>query len=286
MRKLIVVLAALVGFGVLGLASTPGVLTVVFTTDPPNIDPAVVTDYEAGVVTYNVYEGLLDYNLADYSIKPALATSWEIASDGMSAVFTLREGVKFHDGTPFNADAVKYSIERVQAMNQAPATYLAPITKIEVYQHRWQNNKHSSVLAQTIACEEFQELGGVKVPTVFRVTNLPTDPAAQANFDAQRKELEAALAKLRAAGQDAAAKEVMAKIAHPQGASSQVVRLTEVKVNYQPEAEGFKIEMPKDWAVRDLDAQPKPNERRAISNPVDPSQENFGRNPIRRGLRE
>jgi hypothetical protein len=165
-------------------------------------------------------------------------------------------------------------------------TEKGPITKIEVYQHRWQNNKHSSVLAQTIACEEFQELGGVKVPTVFRVTNLPTDPAAQASFDAQRKELEAVLAKLRAAGQDAAAKEAMAKIARPQGAASQVVRLTEVKVNYQPEAEGFKIEMPKDWAVRDLDAQPKPNERRSISNPVDPSQGNFGRNPIRRGLRE
>jgi hypothetical protein len=165
-------------------------------------------------------------------------------------------------------------------------TEKGPVTKIEVYQHRWQNNKHSAVLAQTIACEEFQELGGVKTPTVFRVTNLPTDPAAQASFDAQRKELEAALAQLRAAGQDAAAKEVMAKIARPQGAASQVVRLTEVKVNFQPEADGFKIEMPKDWAVRDLDAQPKPNERRAISQPIDPSQDNFGRQPMRRGLRE
>jgi peptide/nickel transport system substrate-binding protein len=132
MRKLIVVLAALVGFGVLGVAADPGILTVVMTTDPPNIDPAVVTDYEAGIVTFNVYEGLLDYNLADYTIKPALATNWEIAPDGKSAIFTLRQGVKFHDGTPFNADAVKYSIERTQAMNQAPATYLAPITKIEV----------------------------------------------------------------------------------------------------------------------------------------------------------
>ena len=132
MRKLIVLLAALVGFGVLGLAADPGILTVVMTTDPPNIDPAVVTDYEAGIVTFNVYEGLLDYNLVDYSIKPALATQWEIAPDGKSATFTLRQGVKFHDGTPFNADAVKYSIERTQAMNQAPATYLAPITKIEV----------------------------------------------------------------------------------------------------------------------------------------------------------
>jgi peptide/nickel transport system substrate-binding protein len=132
MRKLIVVLAALVGFGVLGLAADSNVLTVVYTTDPHNIDPAVVTDYEAGIVTYNVYEGLLDYDLEDYSIKPALATSWVIAPDAMSAVFTLREGVKFHDGTPFNADAVKYSIERAQSMNMAPAAYLNPITKIEV----------------------------------------------------------------------------------------------------------------------------------------------------------
>jgi len=132
MRKLMVLLAALVGFSVLCLAADPGILTVVLTTDPPNIDPAVVTDYEAGIVTYNVYEGLLDYNLTDYSIKPDLATSWEVAPDGMSATFTLRQGVKFHDGTPFNADAVKYSIERTQAMNQAPATYLTPITRIEI----------------------------------------------------------------------------------------------------------------------------------------------------------
>jgi len=132
MRKLIVALAMLVGFAVLGLAADPGILTVVLTTDPPNIDPAVVTDYEAGIVTYNVYEGLLDYNLADYSIKPDLATSWEVASDGKSATFHLRQGVKFHDGTPFNAEAVKYSIERCQAMGQAPSTYLTTITKIEI----------------------------------------------------------------------------------------------------------------------------------------------------------
>jgi len=132
MRKLVFVLAAVAGLSILGLAADPGILTVVMTTDPPNIDPAVVTDYEAGIVTYNVYEGLLDYDLNDYSIKPALAMSWEIASDGLSAVFHLRQGVKFHDGTPFNAEAVKYSIERAQAMNQAPATYLTPITKVEV----------------------------------------------------------------------------------------------------------------------------------------------------------
>jgi len=132
MRRVIVLLATLVGFGVLGLAATPGVLTVVMTTDPPNIDPAVVTDYEAGIVTYNVYEGLLDYNLEDYSIQAALATSWEIASDGKSVVFHLRQGVSFHDGTPFNAEAVKYSLERAQGMNLAPATYLSLIKKAEI----------------------------------------------------------------------------------------------------------------------------------------------------------
>jgi peptide/nickel transport system substrate-binding protein len=54
---------------------------------------------------------LFDY--IDQSYKPRLAESWEIADDLMSITFKLREGVNFHDGTPFNADAVVFSFERI-----------------------------------------------------------------------------------------------------------------------------------------------------------------------------
>jgi ABC-type transport system substrate-binding protein len=47
----------------------------------------------------------------DGSIRPFLATSWEIAPDKLSVTFHLRKGVRFHDGTDFNADAVKFTLD-------------------------------------------------------------------------------------------------------------------------------------------------------------------------------
>jgi len=128
-KVLVPLVCLLLGFFAAGQEQ---VLTVVATTDPPHLDPAVVTDYEAGMVTYNMYETLLVYDPKDFSIKPCLAESWEISKDGRSAIFHLRKGVKFHDGTPFNAEAVKFSLERTQALDRAPATYLRMINKVEI----------------------------------------------------------------------------------------------------------------------------------------------------------
>ncbi|MBA3534060.1 MAG: nickel ABC transporter, nickel/metallophore periplasmic binding protein [Ardenticatenales bacterium] len=58
-----------------------------------------------------VYESLVNY-AADGSIEPALAERWEVSDDGLEWTFHLRQGVTFHDGTPFNAEAVKWNLER------------------------------------------------------------------------------------------------------------------------------------------------------------------------------
>ncbi|MGO4532179.1 nickel ABC transporter substrate-binding protein [Paenibacillus sp. 2TAF8] len=60
-----------------------------------------------------MYESLVE-NTAE-GIKPLLAESWDISKDGKTYTFHLRKGVKFHDGEPFNAEAVKQNIEAVQA---------------------------------------------------------------------------------------------------------------------------------------------------------------------------
>ncbi|WP_070000758.1 ABC transporter substrate-binding protein [Cellulosilyticum sp. I15G10I2] len=88
--------------------------TIVFAqgAEPRGLDPAFVDDGESSKVIVNIYEGLLAYEKDSTEVIPALAESWEKGDDGLSYTFKLREGVKFHDGTDFNAEAVKMNIDR------------------------------------------------------------------------------------------------------------------------------------------------------------------------------
>jgi len=61
----------------------------------------------------NLYDGLVRYRPGTLRIAPALATSWTVSEDGTLYTFRLREGVRFHDGTPFDAEAVKFTFDRM-----------------------------------------------------------------------------------------------------------------------------------------------------------------------------
>jgi len=80
--------------------------------DPRGLDPALVDDGESSKIIVNIYEGLLKYAADSTKVEPSLAESWEISPDGLSYTFKLKQGVKFHDGTDFNAEAVKFNIDR------------------------------------------------------------------------------------------------------------------------------------------------------------------------------
>ena len=80
--------------------------------DAVRLDPADVTDGESIQRMDNIFEGLVEYESGSTEIKPCLAESWDVSEDGTEIVFYLRKGVKFHDGTDFNADAVVFSFER------------------------------------------------------------------------------------------------------------------------------------------------------------------------------
>ncbi|MHB8740710.1 MAG: ABC transporter substrate-binding protein, partial [Coriobacteriia bacterium] len=80
--------------------------------DPRGLDPARIDDLESAKPIGNIYEGLTRYAADSTEIEPCLAESWKISDDGLTYTFTLREGVKFHDGTDFNAEAVKFNIDR------------------------------------------------------------------------------------------------------------------------------------------------------------------------------
>jgi peptide/nickel transport system substrate-binding protein len=80
--------------------------------DPTALDGALISDGESIRVLYQMTEGLTRLKAGTSEIEPALATEWETSEDGLSWTFTLREGVNFHDGEPFNAEAVCFNFER------------------------------------------------------------------------------------------------------------------------------------------------------------------------------
>ena len=80
--------------------------------EPKLFDPAFASDGETFRVLKQIYEGLVKTKQGSAEIEPALATKWEPSPDGKKWTFTLREGVKFSDGTEFNAEAVCFNFNR------------------------------------------------------------------------------------------------------------------------------------------------------------------------------
>ncbi|HET8985759.1 MAG TPA: ABC transporter substrate-binding protein [Trueperaceae bacterium] len=109
-----------------------GTITVGITAEPPGWDPSASTSQEIPRVVYhNVYEGLVRFDRTG-AIVPALATGWRTSEDGLTWIFTLRQGVLFHDGTPLTTGDVIAKFER--AMNpdsgHTNAAYYAAIDSV------------------------------------------------------------------------------------------------------------------------------------------------------------
>jgi len=88
--------------------------TIVFGTasDPTALDGALVSDGESIRALYQMTEGLTALKPGTSEVIPSLATDWTTSDDGLAWTFNLREGVTFHDGEPFNAEAVCFNFER------------------------------------------------------------------------------------------------------------------------------------------------------------------------------
>src|SRR3989304_3329192 len=115
MRTLFVVALMIVLLGTLASAQSPrrgGILRAGLDADPPNMDPHQSIAAVDRQVFQNLYDKLVDVN-QDLEIVPMLATSWTISHGGRTYAFRLRPNVVFHDGTPFNAEAVRDNFERM-----------------------------------------------------------------------------------------------------------------------------------------------------------------------------
>jgi peptide/nickel transport system substrate-binding protein len=107
-----------------------GTLTYVTTISPTSLDPARADFWSMRGGGLWLYEGLLVRG-PNYEFVPSLATSWTHADDWKSWTFQLRQDVKFHDGTPFNAQAVKFNFDRAMDSNNTPGVVAAALPNLD-----------------------------------------------------------------------------------------------------------------------------------------------------------
>jgi peptide/nickel transport system substrate-binding protein len=117
------------------LTPTPIRLVYGLTLAPSGIDPHVNASSELGIPLTSVYDTLvyLDPDTGDFI--PGLAEDWDVSRDELTYTFYLREGVTFHDGTPFNAEAVRFNLDRITSpdlTSQKASFMLGPYERVEV----------------------------------------------------------------------------------------------------------------------------------------------------------
>jgi oligopeptide transport system substrate-binding protein len=93
-------------------AKQGGEMIVTFKDDLITLDPAIGYDWKNWSVIKSVFDGLMDYKPGTTELVPDLAESYQVSDDGLTYTFTLRKGVKFHNGREMTAADVKYSLER------------------------------------------------------------------------------------------------------------------------------------------------------------------------------
>jgi ABC-type dipeptide/oligopeptide/nickel transport system permease component/ABC-type transport system substrate-binding protein len=131
-------------------------VTIGMQLEPPILDPTANPAAAISEILYaNVFEGLVQF-AADGSVLPKLASSWDISDDGLTYVFHLQRGVRFHDGSAFDAAVAKYSLDRARAPESVnpQKSRLAKIRAVEIvdpYTVRLLLNQRSGGLLQSLA---------------------------------------------------------------------------------------------------------------------------------------
>ncbi len=107
----------------LSFGATPkqgGTIVYAMEAEPDILDPHACGGWHTSRLVLQMYDQLVEHDLtvgwqdgAPPRLVPSLASGWEISPDGTEYTFTLRQGIKFHDGTPFDAEAVKFNLDRI-----------------------------------------------------------------------------------------------------------------------------------------------------------------------------
>lgn len=131
-RRILVAVVALTLVAAAGAASAQGVLRIGLNDEPDALDPTISRAYTGRLVFAALCDKLFDVT-PDLKIVPQLATGYEWAADSKSVVIKLRPGVRFHDGEPFNAEAVRFNIDRhINTPGSFRKSEIGEITKVDV----------------------------------------------------------------------------------------------------------------------------------------------------------
>jgi peptide/nickel transport system substrate-binding protein len=142
MKKLFVLLVALCALlmiagcggnksgGSAGKGTPKDTLVVATGVEPATIDPGVSMD--VWIVSYPCYDRLVTYKKGSTEVQPSVAESWQASADGLQWTFKLRKDVKFQDGTPLDAKAVKFTFDRILKLKKGPSDYFPTLKSVEV----------------------------------------------------------------------------------------------------------------------------------------------------------
>jgi peptide/nickel transport system substrate-binding protein len=114
-----------------GSTTATKTLSISLNADPPKLDPAYSSALVDRMVFQSIFDKLVDLD-KNGDIVPMLAEKWEVSDDKKTYTFKLRQGVKFHDGTDFNAEAVKFNFERNMAKDSVRRNELKAVDKVTV----------------------------------------------------------------------------------------------------------------------------------------------------------
>jgi peptide/nickel transport system substrate-binding protein len=89
-----------------------GTIIVGLQAEPTTLDSQQISDYNSHRAAYGIYDTLLHFKDESTEVEPGLVEAWDISDDGLVYTLHLRQGIKFHDGTDFNAESVKFNLER------------------------------------------------------------------------------------------------------------------------------------------------------------------------------
>lgn len=150
-------------------AQDPVTFTFGSEASPVQLDAAVVTDGASFRVLRQGCETLLQFEPGTTNPSVGLATSWEASEDGLAWTLKLQEGVTFHDGTPFNAEAVKWNFDRWR-LTSHPQHY--PEQVFEYYEAQFGGFDDASIITSVEAVDEYTVQINLSAPMGAFLNNL------------------------------------------------------------------------------------------------------------------